>query len=200
MGDGLRDRVPANAVHLCVDMQRLFVDDTPWRTPWAERVIPVIARLCEAHAERTCFTRFIPPAAPEAAGGAWAPYWEHWIELTGERISPVLLDLVPELQAFAPPARIFDKAVYSPWRTGRLQQALVGSGVDTLVITGGETDICVLATVLGAVDLGFRVIVLTDALCSSADSVHDAVLKLYRDRFALQIETVTLEALLDGWR
>lgn len=200
MGDGLRDRVPTNAVHLCVDMQRLFVDDTPWRTPWAERVIPRIARLCEVRADRTCFTRFIPPAAPEAAGGEWTRYWEHWIELTGERIDPALLDLAPDLQRFVPPARTFDKAVYSPWTTGGLQQALVSAGVDTLVITGGETDICVLATVLGAVDIGFRVIVVTNALCSSADSVHDAALKLYRDRFGLQIEAVELDELLDGWR
>ena len=77
---------------------------------------------------------------------------------------------------------------------------MVSDGVDTLVITGGETDICVLATVLGAVDLGFRVIVVTDALCSSADSVHDAALKLYRDRFGLQIEAVELDELIDGWR
>lgn len=25
--------IPANAVHLCVDMQRLFAEDTAWRTP-----------------------------------------------------------------------------------------------------------------------------------------------------------------------
>lgn len=200
MGDGLRDRVPDHAVHLCVDMQRLFVDDTPWRTPWAERVIPRIARLCQVRADRTCFTRFIPPTTPEAAPGAWARYWDHWGDLTGARIDPALLDLPPGLQAFVPPARVFDKTVYSPWTTGVLHQALAAGGVDTLVITGGETDICVLATVLGAVDLGFRVIVVTDALCSSADSVHDAALKLYRDRFRLQIETVDTDELLDGWR
>ena len=200
MGDGLRDAVPANAVHLCVDMQRLFVDDTPWRMPWAERVIPRIARLCAARADRTCFTRFIPPAAPEAAGGEWRGDWTHWVELTGERLDPALLELTPVLQGFVPPARVYDKTVYSPWTTGVLQQALDAGGVDTLVVTGGETDICVLATVLGAVDLGFRVIMVTDALCSSADSVHDAALKLYRDRFSLQVETVELDLLLEGWR
>ncbi|MDQ8029137.1 MAG: isochorismatase family cysteine hydrolase [Brevundimonas sp.] len=200
MANGLRDRVPENAVHLCVDMQRLFVDDTPWRTPWAQRVIPLIARVCDAHADRTCFTRFIPPAAPGAAAGEWVRYWNRWVELTGDRIDPALVELAPDLQRYVPPARVFDKTVYSPWACGGLQQSLVASGIDTLVVTGGETDICVLATVLGAVDLGFRVVVVTDALCSSADSVHDAALKLYRDRFGLQIETVELDELLDGWR
>ena len=45
------------------------------------------------------------------------------------------------------------------------------------------TDGCVLATVLDAVDLGFRVIVAEDALCSSFDQGHDALMTLYRNRF-----------------
>lgn len=199
MANGLREFIPPNAVHICVDMQRLFVDDTPWRTPWAEHVIPSIARLRDRHADRTCFTRFLPPQVPEEARGAWVRYWEHWVELTGERVDPSLLQLVPALERYAPPARLFDKAVYSPWLDGHLQQGLAEARVDTLVITGGETDMCVLATILGAVDLGFRVIAVTDALCSSADGVHDAVLKLYRDRFELQIEAVELDEVLQGW-
>jgi nicotinamidase-related amidase len=40
---------------------------------------------------------------------------------------------------------------------------------DALIVSGSETDICVLATVLDAVDLGYRVIVVRDAVCSSSD-------------------------------
>jgi nicotinamidase-related amidase len=69
--------------------------------------------------------------------------------------------------------------VYSPWTEGRLDAMLDGSEVDTLVVTGGETDICVLATVLGAVDRGFRVVLVSDAICSSADQTHDALMELY---------------------
>ena len=37
---------------------------------------------------------------------------------------------------------------------------------------------CVLATVIGAVDHGYRVIVVvTDAVCSSSDEGHDAMLE-----------------------
>ena len=67
MVQGLRDPIPDTAVHLCVDMQRMFVEDTEWRTPWAARVLPVIERLCEAKPERNVFTRFIPAARP----GVW---------------------------------------------------------------------------------------------------------------------------------
>jgi nicotinamidase-related amidase len=70
---------------------------------------------------------------------------------------------------------------------------------DTIVITGGETDVCVLATTLGAIDWGFRVILVTDALCSSADETHDAMMNIYLNRFSEQVETVTTDTLLESW-
>ncbi len=53
--------------------------------------------------------------------------------------------------------------------------------------------VCVLAGVLGAVDRGYRVVVPTDALCSSSDRTHDALLTLYRERYGQQVETVPSE-------
>ena len=76
----------------------------------------------------------------------------------------------------------------SPIRAYRIPSE---KSVDTLIITGSETDVCVLATVLDAVDLGFRVIVVEDALCSSFDEGHDALMTLYRNRFSEQIELMT---------
>ena len=80
-----------------------------------------------------------------------------------------------------------------------LHQQLRGAGIDTVIITGGETDVCVLATMLGAIDWGFRVILVTDALCSSADETHDAMMNVYMNRFGEQVETVTTETLLESW-
>lgn len=73
-------------------------------------------------------------------------------------------------------------------------------GIDTLVISGAETDVCVLAAVLGAVDRGYRVVIPTDALCSSSDQMHDALIKLYHDRYGQQIETAKAETILRNWR
>jgi hypothetical protein len=43
---------------------------------------------------------------------------------------------------------------------------------------GQWTDVCELVTVLGAVDLGYRVIVVKDAVCNSFDEGHDALMKM----------------------
>lgn len=188
------------AVHLCVDMQQMFDAGTRWATPWLRKVLPQIVRLCEARAHRTIFTRFIPAQSSEEARGTWRQYYRQYEEMTLRHIDTRLLDLVPELGLFVPPAQIVDKKTYSPWppATGLLQTLLDGR-IDTVVISGGETDVCVLATVLGAVDAGFRVIIATDALCSSTDETHDAIVEFYRGRLSTQIEAAETDEILDAW-
>jgi nicotinamidase-related amidase len=186
-------------VHLCVDMQRLFAEETPWKTPWMERILPTVHRLVSSKPERTIFTRFVPVRRPEDAHGTWYRYYRRWSMMTIDELGPDRVDLIPELAAFVPPAKVFDKRVYSPWLDGRLDTCLREARIDSLVISGGETDVCVLGTVLGAVDRGYRVVIATDALCGSADETHDALMRVYETRYSQQVEAVTVEAILDGW-
>ena len=83
-----------SAVHLCIDMQTLFAERTDWHVPWLERVLPTVIRLAEARRE-PLFTRFVPPERPEDAAGAWRRYYAHWRDMTGERLDPRLIQLVP---------------------------------------------------------------------------------------------------------
>src|SRR5256885_1992574 len=139
--------------HLCIDMQNLFADDTPWHTPWMKRVLPVVVEIAERHPERTIFTRFIPAHHPDELPGSWRRYYRHWAELTLERIDKRLLELVPPLARLAPPAAVIDKRLYSPFSVPALHRLLRERGVDSLVVTGAETDVCVLAAGLDAGDL-----------------------------------------------
>jgi nicotinamidase-related amidase len=68
-----------------------------------------------------------------------------------------------------------------------------------IIITGAETDVCVLATVLDAVDLGYPVNVIADAVCSSTDASHDAAMLLYSTRFYQQVQMLSTDVLLDIW-
>ncbi|MDQ1154188.1 cysteine hydrolase family protein [Brevundimonas sp. SORGH_AS_0993] len=199
MPSGLRARLGPTTAHLCVDMQRMFIEETDWHTPWAARILPIIAELCARRAAQTWFTRFIPADHPADADGAWKTYWRRWASMTRRAMSLELIDLAPTLRRFVPPARVVDKRVYSPWFETTLDAALHKHGIDTLVVTGAETDVCVLATVLGAVDRGYRVVVVTDAVCSSADGPHDNLLSLYSDRFSQQIETAECAEVLVAW-
>ncbi|MDF2114280.1 cysteine hydrolase [Roseiarcaceae bacterium H3SJ34-1] len=189
----------AACAHLCIDMQRMFAEETEWRTPWMNAILPNVLTLVSAHPDRTIFTRFIPPKRVQDAAGAWKRYYERWPSMTLEHLHPDMVRLVPELARFTPPAEVLDKHVYSPWYGSGLHLALTRRGVDTLILSGAETDVCVLAAVLGAVDRGYRVILATDALCSSTDETHDALLTLYRNRYGQQIETVSTATIAANW-
>ena len=198
--DSLRYGPPGEAaVHLCVDMQRMFAEDTEWKMPWLERVVPNILSITSAHPERTLFTRFIPAERPGQGAGMWRHYYERWGSMTIDQLGPEMIDLIPDLAKYVPPARTYDKHVYSAWTGSDLHRQLRSAGIETVIITGGETDVCVLATMLGAIDWGFRVILVTNALCSSADETHDAMMNVYMNRFGEQVETVTTQTLLDAW-
>jgi nicotinamidase-related amidase len=130
----------------------------------------------------------------------WRQYYERWHSMTIDQIGLDMIGLVPELANFVPPAQIFDKHVYSPWLGTTLHEHLRLAGIDTVVVTGGETDVCVLATALGAIDWGFRTILVTDALCSSSDETHDALMHFYEGRLCQQLETITTGEAVDQWR
>ena len=177
------------SVHLCVDMQRLFTADGPWPTPWMDRVLPVIAALTHRHPERTVFTRFIPPERPELMPGMWRRYYARWRVATREVLPLELLELMPPLARLCPPATIIDKTRYSAFAESWPCRHLRQREANTLIVSGSETDVCVLATVLDAVDIGYRVVVVRDAICSSSDEGHEMLMRLYHARFTEQIET-----------
>ncbi|WP_441969231.1 cysteine hydrolase family protein [Microvirga sp. 2MCAF38] len=199
MNDRLTRPIGKNSVHLCVDMQRLFAPGGPWATPSIDPIIPVVIRITEQCPARTIFTRFIPPRDPENMPGMWQRFFVKWQGLTRRYIDSQMLELLHPLSRFAPPAAIFDKSVYSAFGNVRLLAYLRHRAVSTLIITGAETDVCVLATVLAAVDYGYRVILVSDGLCSSSTETHDALLSVYRSRFSEQIETAPSEEVIDAW-
>ena len=184
------------AAHLCIDMQNLLKETSPWPTPWAQAVLPQIIALTARMPERTIFTRFIPPRNPADMPGTWRRFYEKWRCVTREFIDGDVVELLEPLREFTPPARLVDKMTYSAFSNSMLQHQLLEWKTDTLIVTGAETDVCVLATVLAAIDRGYKILLPVDAVCSSSDECHDSLMTLYRQRFSEQVETVDTEYLL----
>ena len=189
-----------DAVHLCIDMQNIFAPGGIWQTPWMERVLPTVVSIASRYRERTIFSRFITPEKPEDRPGQWQNYFRRWRQATRAELAPSDLDLVPALARFVPPARVIDKPAYSAFSNPALANLLVSKSIGTVVVTGAETDVCVLSTVLSAVDLGFRVVIVEDGLCSSSDVGHEALMTMYRTRFHGQVDLVTADELGEFWR
>ena len=199
MGSGLSRPLTPRTVHLCLDMQNVFAPGGLWATPWLPKVLPVVEESTRTHPDRTIFTRFLTPSDPMQVVGLWQDYYRHWEQALRGNLPAEALDLVPSLARFVPPATVVDKMHYSGFVRSDLNRRLADMKADALVVTGAETDVCVLASVLDAVDLGYRVVVLQDAVCSSSDAGHDALMQVFHGRYSHQIETAGADVVLSAW-
>jgi nicotinamidase-related amidase len=85
---------------------------------------------------------------------------------------------------------IIDEA-HGEWRTGqgvseRLREGQRGAALERLRHSG-------------AIRRALRVIIVRDAICSSSDEGHDALMEVYHSRFSEQIETANADEILDAW-
>ena len=77
--DGLRfGSIGDAALHLCIDMQELFAQQTAWHVPWAQRTSSMVRRLVCHRPGHTIFTRFLPPRHPDELPGSWRGYCTRW--------------------------------------------------------------------------------------------------------------------------
>ena len=190
--------IPSSALHLVVDMQELFRSHPDWGTQSLTRIIPPIQRLLSARPENAYFSRFIPAQHPDDASGGWQRYYRRWSSVTLDKLNPAQIDVVHELRPWA--KRVADKAGYSAMGNRELRQTALSSEGRCLVLSGVETDVCVLATALEAVDAGLRVVLATDALASSSDACHAKAMDILHDRFDEQVELGTVDQILAAWQ
>ncbi|MDX3926858.1 MAG: cysteine hydrolase [Shinella sp.] len=187
----------ANALHIAIDMQRIFAENTPWHTPAFATILPNVVRLCAARPGRTVFARFVVPRSAAEASGCWKAYYRRWTAMTGDALDPAMLDLVEPLGKFATVGSIVDKSTYSIFAVPGFAERLMAEEVDTVIMSGVETDVCVYSSVLAAVDLGYRVVLAADALGSADGEAHAAVLTHLVPRLPEQIQVMTTAAILD---
>jgi nicotinamidase-related amidase len=197
---GLRFGQIESAVHICVDMQRIFAEETEWASPAVHWIAPAVAQICERSPERTIFTRFLTAERVENAKGQWQAYYRRWNSMLANRLDRDLFGLVPMLRRFTPPARVIDKYVHSGFENPALQTRLDELGAKTVIFTGVETEVCVLATALTAIDRGYRTILVADAIASSVQSSHDACLDCIFTRYDEQVELIDGAGLLAAWK
>lgn len=192
--------ITRHAVHAAIDMQRLFAEETEWASPGVHAIAPNVARICAHAPERTIFTRFLTPRRIEDAKGQWKAYYQRWQSVLAGNHPKDIFELVPELRGFAPPARVVDKYTHSAYEAPAFQKALDELDAAILVMSGVETEVCVLATALTAIDRGLRVILVSDAITSSQPEAHAAALDVIYPRFNMQVESVTVDELLAEWK
>lgn len=181
---------------LVIDMQRAFLDPgEPMEVPQAREIIPNIQHLLELFRERrlpVVFTEFLyseklpllvgelhpehKRARPGEARGFGVPGSSC---LEGEANVHTVPELAPRSDEL-----VIRKHWYNAFNGTPLDGALRARGVTSLVVTGTLTDICVLASVVGAFDREYRLVVVEDAVATLWPEIQQATLDIFRRAFA----------------
>lgn len=191
--------LPASTLFVCIDMQRLFLEPGDWYCPEGLGILPNCAALAEAGQGRTVFTRFVTAHSASEAEGSWHRYYTHWDSVTLSQVGLQAMEIAEGLHPFATPDRTFDKATHSAFESPEFVHHIEARAPDAMVIFGIETDVCVLATVMTAVDRGIRVLLPEDALASSDMASHEACLSRVYPRMDQQIEITDTQTVLKAW-
>jgi nicotinamidase/pyrazinamidase len=173
--------MPNEAV-LIIDMLNDFVlPGAALEVPDTRKIIPAIKReiaaarkegkavvyLCDTHdADDKEFSRFGWPAHAVA----------------GTEGSKVVKELAPEKDDI-----IIPKKTYLAFYNTELESALTKLGVDSLILTGCVTHICILFTAVEAVPRGYSVTVPEEAVAGLTKEDHDAALRIMRNVLGVRI-------------
>ncbi len=100
-------------------------------------------------------------------------------------------ELLPEIQAELAGVEVLDKMHFSCFANVAIQERIkaLPGGVNTLIICGVETHICIYQTVAGALRNGYRVVVAADAVSSRTVKNHKLGLARLRELGAVVAST-----------
>jgi ureidoacrylate peracid hydrolase len=203
---------PSRTALLVVDMQRGFLEPgEAMEVPAARDVVPAIQGLAVAFRDRrlpVMFTEFVyservpllvgalhpehRPAPPGAPTGFGLPSASCLDGHPSAETIPALKPRVDEL--------VIRKHWYDAFAGTPLDGALRARGVTSLVVTGTMTDVCVLATVIGAFNHEYRVTVVEDAVATLWPEIQRATLDIVRRAYGRVVSSREVVDTITAWR
>jgi len=202
---------PGRTAPLVVDMQRGFVDPgEALEVPQAREIVPAIQRLLAVFRSRrlpVVFTEFVyservpllvgdlhpehKPAQPGAPTGFGLPSSNC---LEGHPSAETIPPLAPR-----PDELVVRKHGYDAFHGTPLDGALRARGVTSLVVTGTLTDICVLASIVGAFNREYRVTVAEDAVATLWPEIQRATLDIIGRAFGRVVSSKDIASEVTAW-
>ena len=210
---------PSKSALLIVDVQRYFAKpDFPFAQTFEKlvpgstvgyfervksTVLPNIQRLQEAFRSRGLPVIFCI-AGSYTEDGRDMPQWlsdfnQLSLMLVGQRSIPLINDpswQIDESVSPLPGEVVLNKTSSGPLNSTRLDQILHNMGINSLVVCGLTTAVCVTQTARETADRGFRVVVAEDACTEMSEEMHRSALETFSLTFGRVRNTEALVALL----
>ncbi len=211
---GRRDRLevfdsiePQRTALLAIDMQRAWTDpEGPWYFPQARTVIdPInaIARALRSAGGTVVWVQHATgaPGTPEY----WGNYLDHFVSdeqrkgaLEAIQEGSPFRDLDPALDVQAADTTVVKRRYSAMLHTSsNLESLLKDSGIDTVIATGVQTNMCVESTARDAMMLDFKVFMPHDGAAARTPEDHLAGLRTIAQVFADIRPAADLVALIE---
>jgi nicotinamidase-related amidase len=179
--DMVKDNLePAHPLPITPHAARIIAPINRLSGVFRKRGWPVVFSTDAFRAQDFIFSGRMKPHSLAGSGGA---------EIAGG------LDYRPETDAWLPKPR------FSAFFQTGLEITLHEQGVTLCAVAGISTNFCVLATAMDALCHDFKAVLLEDCTAASSESIHEAVLALYRrnplDPLFRVLSSGELEAILD---
>ncbi|HJS76310.1 MAG TPA: isochorismatase family cysteine hydrolase, partial [Burkholderiales bacterium] len=174
---------PKRSALLVIDMQNAFVaPGAPIEVRAARAIVAPINQLAAELRRRGVIIVWVAHEN-RADGRDWAGFFDAFVA-PGRRAEASaalaagskLQQLWPELEVAASDLRVA-KNRYSALITGSLEKTLRDKGIDTLLLAGTKTNVCVECTARDAMMLDFKVVLVSDCTAALSDEEHRATLE-----------------------
>lgn len=154
---------------LIVDMQRDFMPGGALPVPKGDQIIPIINAKMD-HFQHIVASKDWHPKEHISFQGTWPPHCIQ--ETSGAMFAEGLKN--DRIEKVVYKGIHIDKDAYSAFSGTDLHEHLQGLKVNELYVVGVATDVCVLHTVLDALELGYKVSVIKEAV-RGIDEKSDAL-------------------------
>ena len=194
-----------NSALVIVDMQNDFVRvGAPLEVPDARKTIPSNQALIQSFRKRSLpiiFTKFIShphyymlwdwsPQCKPPTRCCWKGHERFYSDINARR---ECIDVIDELRPEAHDI-IIEKNGYGAFHETGLENVIRSFGLNSIVISGTVTQICVEETAREAFHHGFRTTIAADAVSSFAPDLHAATLKNFAMKFGWVAESEAIIA------
>lgn len=180
-----------NDLLLVIDMQNVYLPDQPWACETAARTKENILKLLENHPkDQTIFTRYI---AAEHPVGTWKTYNELNRKINE---NPWMNELMEGIKEAAESYPVYDKSTYSSFQVPAIRKA--AQKADRVILTGVVSECCVLSTFFEGIDLGCKLIWLTNATSGLNPVLEEETLHILQGLSPLHVEFLSTEDYLSN--
>jgi nicotinamidase-related amidase len=197
-GLGARQPRGSRPALVVVDLTYAFTDPESSLGCDAALALDTVAELLQTARDNDApcvFTRII--YATESDLVAARPFVEKLPDLTLQRPGTRWTEIDARV-APAPGEAVLDKLFASAFWGTSLASLLVSSGCDSVIVAGASTSGCVRATVVDAMQHGYRVLVPRDGVADRARGPHDAALFDIQGKYGEVVATEEALASLRG--